>query len=99
MPRLQLKEYYYRLPDPRDTGYHCSSIYCPEYFQELLADILGHMLLEYVAGYRCGHFFVIADISRFMPLERFYERIEVVINDIKSLPRIEGVNEIFMPVR
>jgi len=44
-----------------------------------------------------GHFFVIADISRFMPLEQFYERIKVVINDIKSLPRIEGVNEIFMP--
>jgi len=44
-----------------------------------------------------GHFFVIADISRFMPLEQFKERVEVVINDIKSLPRIEGVNEIFMP--
>ncbi len=44
-----------------------------------------------------GHFFVIVDISRFMPLDEFNERMGVIISDIKALPKIEGVSEIFMP--
>ncbi len=44
-----------------------------------------------------GHFFVIVDISRFMPLEQFNKRIEALVKDIKSLPKVEGVSEIFMP--
>ncbi len=44
-----------------------------------------------------GHFFVIVDISRFIPIEEFNKRMEVVISDIKALPKVEGVSEIFMP--
>lgn len=44
-----------------------------------------------------GHFFIIIDIARFMTLEEFNERIEVLISDIKSMPKVEGVSEIFMP--
>lgn len=44
-----------------------------------------------------GHFFVIVDISRFMSIEEFNERMEVVISDIKALPKVEGISEIFLP--
>lgn len=44
-----------------------------------------------------GHFFLIVDISRFMPLTLFNERIGTMINEIKALPKVEGVSEIYMP--
>lgn len=44
-----------------------------------------------------GHFFVIIDISRFMNIEDFNKRIEIMIKDIKALPKVDGVDEIFMP--
>lgn len=44
-----------------------------------------------------SHFFLIVDISRFMPLEEFEERMESVISDIKGLSKMDGIEEIFMP--
>ncbi len=44
-----------------------------------------------------SHFFMMVDIAQFMPLESFNERMQQMISDIKTLPKIEGVPEIFMP--
>lgn len=44
-----------------------------------------------------SHFFMMLDVEKFMPLEDFRERIACMTNDIKALPKIEGVSEIFMP--
>ena len=44
-----------------------------------------------------GHFFFMVDISKIMPLDTFKARADVFCNDIKSMPKIEGVSEIFLP--
>lgn len=44
-----------------------------------------------------GHFFIAVDINRFMPIEIFKERMDTYIQEIKSEPRGESVEEIFIP--
>ena len=44
-----------------------------------------------------GHFFAAIDISKIIDLDVFKDRIEQLVGEIKSLPRIEGVDEIFLP--
>lgn len=44
-----------------------------------------------------SHFFVLADISRFMPLDQFEERIGTLTAEIKALPKMQGVSEIYLP--
>jgi len=44
-----------------------------------------------------GHCFMAIDISRFMPLEMFYNRINKMIREIKSVPLADGFSEIFIP--
>jgi LDH2 family malate/lactate/ureidoglycolate dehydrogenase len=44
-----------------------------------------------------GHFFFMLDISKIMPLDAFKERAGKFCGEIKALPKIEGVSEIFLP--
>ncbi len=44
-----------------------------------------------------GHFFFMVDISKIMPLDTFKARAEAFCSEIKALPKIEGVSEIFLP--
>lgn len=44
-----------------------------------------------------GHFFQLIDVSRFMPAEQFTQRVDQMIDEIKSSPKATGVNEIFLP--
>jgi LDH2 family malate/lactate/ureidoglycolate dehydrogenase len=44
-----------------------------------------------------GHVFAAVDISKLMDPEIFKDRMEIIINEIKALPRIEGIAEIFLP--
>ncbi|MDD9269378.1 Ldh family oxidoreductase [Paenibacillus sp. GCM10023248] len=44
-----------------------------------------------------GHFFIAVDISRFLPLELFKQRVDLYIRQIKSEPKAPGVTEIMVP--
>jgi len=44
-----------------------------------------------------GHFFYILDISHIMPLDQFKRRLDIFSSDIKSLPKREGFDEIYLP--
>ncbi|MDR6881002.1 Ldh family oxidoreductase [Bacillus sp. 3255] len=44
-----------------------------------------------------GHFFIAVDISRFLPLELFKQRVDQYIRQIKSEPKAPGVTEIMVP--
>jgi LDH2 family malate/lactate/ureidoglycolate dehydrogenase len=46
---------------------------------------------------RSGHLALALDVSVFQPLAEFNERMEKLIAQIKSVPRAEGVEEIFYP--
>jgi len=44
-----------------------------------------------------GHCFILIDVSRWMPLEEYYARMEQFLGEIKASPRAEGVEEILYP--
>jgi LDH2 family malate/lactate/ureidoglycolate dehydrogenase len=44
-----------------------------------------------------GHFFCLLDISAFMDVGQFKERIDALARDIKGRRRLPGVNEVFLP--
>ncbi len=44
-----------------------------------------------------GHFFLLFDIEKFMDLERFKLVIEQFLEEVKAVPRAEGVSEILYP--
>lgn len=44
-----------------------------------------------------GHFFIAFDISKFMPVDQFKERIDRYFDEIKAEPKAPGVNEILIP--
>lgn len=44
-----------------------------------------------------GHFFVLLDVEKFMPLETFNQLVNGFIEEIKSIPTNEGVDEILYP--
>jgi len=44
-----------------------------------------------------GHFFIAFDISRFMPVEQFKERMDRYIDEIKMEPKAPGIEEILIP--
>ncbi|WP_158736806.1 Ldh family oxidoreductase [Alteribacillus sp. YIM 98480] len=44
-----------------------------------------------------GHFFQLVDVNTFMPAEQFKGRVDQMIDEIKSAPKGEGVEEIFLP--
>lgn len=52
---------------------------------------------DYDEPQNVGHFFQLTDINRFMPSELYKQRIDQMIDEIKSSPQAEGVEEIFVP--
>jgi len=58
---------------------------------------LGNMWNDFVNPQNVGHFFCAIDISRFTDLETFKKRLGQMIEEIKALPRNEGVAELFLP--
>ena len=44
-----------------------------------------------------GHSFVLLDVSRWMQVDKYYERIEQFLREIKASPRAKGIEEIYYP--
>ena len=63
------------------------------------ADVGTHLTpLDQLHGSQnLGHFFIAIDVEKFRPADDFLDDVEMIKNDIKSLPRIEGVEKIMMP--
>jgi len=58
---------------------------------------LNNMFHDFENPQDLGHIFFAADISHFVDLEEFKDRIEIMAADIKALPKNPGVSEIFLP--
>lgn len=58
---------------------------------------LNNMWNDFVNPQDVGHFFAAIDISKFVGLDTFLDRIEMMCTDIKALPKNPGVDEIFLP--
>ena len=58
---------------------------------------LGNLFEDFVNPQDVGHTFMAIDIARFCPVDDFKERLTQMVSEIKALPRIEGVSEIFVP--
>lgn len=44
-----------------------------------------------------GHAFIVIDVNTLMPLDRFKDRMEAAMAEIRSAPRAEGVDRIYVP--
>ncbi|WAA09008.1 Ldh family oxidoreductase [Fervidibacillus albus] len=44
-----------------------------------------------------GHFFVLLDVAKFMPVDDFSHHLQELLNDMKNIPTISGVSEIRYP--
>ena len=58
---------------------------------------LNNMWNDFVNPQDVGHFFAAIDISKFIGVDLFVEKIEKMAADIKALPKNPGVSEIFLP--
>ena len=58
---------------------------------------MNNLWHDFVNPQNVGHCFCAIDISKFLPLSYFTEKMERMIAEIKALPKIEGVSEIYMP--
>lgn len=58
---------------------------------------VGNLYEEGKAAADVGHFFILMDISHWMPLEMYHLRIEQFLRELKSVPRAEGAEEILYP--
>lgn len=52
---------------------------------------------DYDKTQNVGHYFHLTDISRFMPVELFKQRVDQMIGEMKHSPKAAGVEEIFVP--
>jgi LDH2 family malate/lactate/ureidoglycolate dehydrogenase len=44
-----------------------------------------------------GHFFILLDITKFMDLSIFLESIESLLDEMREVPKVPGMNEIRYP--
>ena len=58
---------------------------------------LNNMWNDFENPQNVGHIFCCIDISKFVNLERFKDRMQQMISEIKALPKNPGVEEIFVP--
>ena len=58
-------------------------------------DIHGPYVSDKESG--CGHFAINIDIEKMMPRSVFEARMDALIEQVKSAPRIAGIDEIFFP--
>lgn len=73
-----------------------------EIFCGILADAacgphINHFWKDFEHPQNVGHFFMALDVSKFTDRELFYDRVDAFVAELKSLPRKDGVSEIFMP--
>lgn len=54
-------------------------------------------LFDMTRPQRLGHLVMAIDIASFSPIQDFLRSVEGMIDDLKSTPRAEGVEEIWMP--
>jgi LDH2 family malate/lactate/ureidoglycolate dehydrogenase len=45
----------------------------------------------------CGHLFIALDVAAFLKYDTFIDRVEQLIDEVKSVPPARGINEIFFP--
>jgi LDH2 family malate/lactate/ureidoglycolate dehydrogenase len=45
----------------------------------------------------CGHLLITIDVKSTMPLAEFEQRMEALIDEVKSVPKAHGIEEIFFP--
>jgi LDH2 family malate/lactate/ureidoglycolate dehydrogenase len=45
----------------------------------------------------CGHLLITIDVKSMMPEEEFAQRMEALINEVKDIPKADGIEEIFFP--
>lgn len=57
---------------------------------------LNNMWSDFENPQNVGHFFCVVDISKFVELDVFKNRVDQMVAEIKALPKNEGVNEIFV---
>jgi LDH2 family malate/lactate/ureidoglycolate dehydrogenase len=55
---------------------------------------VGNMYKNWTDEQDIGHFFLVVDVERFMPFERFLERIGAYLTALKAEPRAPGVDEL-----
>jgi LDH2 family malate/lactate/ureidoglycolate dehydrogenase len=58
---------------------------------------LGQLYGDLQRPQSIGHLLGAIDISRFIPLEQFYDRIDQMAREIRATPLAEGVAQIFVP--
>ena len=44
-----------------------------------------------------GHCFILLDIARWMPLEKYFDVIDTFLDEVKAVPKAKGADEIFYP--
>ena len=58
---------------------------------------LNNMWNDFTNPQNVGHVFCCIDISKFVNLDRFKDRMQQMIDEIKALPKNPGIEEIFIP--
>jgi len=58
---------------------------------------LGNMYTQFDRGQNIGHFFAALNVSAMVPVDVFTARIEALVDELRAVPRREGVAEILMP--
>lgn len=58
---------------------------------------LNNMWEDFEKPQNLGHIFHVIDISKFLDLEFFYNRINILKRDIKGLNKAEGIEEVYLP--
>jgi Malate/L-lactate dehydrogenases len=58
---------------------------------------LGNMWNDFTNPQNVGHVFYAVDITKFVPLDIFTSRLAQMVAEIKDSPRIDGVDQLFVP--
>ncbi len=88
------------LPIGGPKGYGLSlfmDVFCGILSGAVMGPYLGNLFNDFVNPQNVGHLFCAIDVSRFMDLEAFKVRMDQMKDEIKALPKAEGVSEIFLP--
>lgn len=58
---------------------------------------VGNLYKDGDPAAKVGHSFLLFDIARWMPLERYFETMETFLREVKDVPTAEGVDDILYP--
>jgi len=58
---------------------------------------INNMWSDFENPQNVGHFFIVADISKFVDIDEFKTRVGQMIGEVKALPKNPGVEEILLP--